>query len=91
MGKGRNEASGELDALRAALPDWTWGEHGNAPGVLLGHKGAHLTAMARRGDGGWWASAEYREVSARPGRVQIANRADVVEAVQEALAALEVM
>lgn len=85
------QAEATLDALRAALPDWRWSEHGNAPGVLHGYKGAHLSAMARRGVDGWWASAEYREVSTRPGRVQIANRADVVEAVQEALAALEVV
>lgn len=90
MGKGRDEVSAALDALRAALPDWSWSEHGNAPGVLHGYKGAHLSAMARRAVDGWWASAEYREVSTRPGRVQVAKRVCVVEAVQAALDALEV-
>lgn len=86
----RKQADEALEALRAALPGWTWGEHGNAPGVLHGYKGAHLSAMTRRGVDGWWATAEHREVSTRPGRVQVAKGADVVGAVREALDALEV-
>lgn len=89
----QKQAEQALEELRAAYPEWIWSERANAPGILQGCYGAHLSVLVLRvcgAPGGWLVSAMYRETPTSPIRERLAQRVKVVKAMQKALDALGV-